>query len=178
MKHITKIYGECVFTGILLSDWVPGQRALLCFTMQCRCQNKHAAACGVLYHLTFSFFHLNRLVQQQWLLELCYSLQTVMLTSYQRFTTVLISVSVECVTGIKRIHTTGEGQFSFSCALYPSCFLALLAGVQESHVIIFIDSYHRQTPCKQIGMLPMWTHTHTIVKQQVSKAAATHYTGI
>ena len=41
---------------------------------------------------------------------------TVVSTLYQHFTQFFMSVPVEYVTGMKRTHTTGEGQ-SFSCAL-------------------------------------------------------------
>ena len=54
-------------------------------------------------------------------------------------------------------HTTGEGKYFFpvhffSSSLFPPCrFLGLSAITQENHLIIFIDNYQRQTPCKQIG---------------------------
>ena len=67
-------------------------------------------------------------------------------------------------------HTTGEGKYFFpvhffSSSLFPPCrFLGLSAITQENHLIIFIDNYQRQTPCKQRSraaatMLPIWTNT-------------------
>lgn len=90
------------------------------------------------------------------------NLQTVIQTSQQRFTTVLMSV--EYVPDVKRSHTTGEAVL-FCLSLPPSLstsrFLAPLKGVKENQVIIFIDDHQRRTPCKLL-----------------SNAAAAHWTSI
>ena len=105
----------------------------------------------------------------------------VMLTSCQCLTTVLMSVPVEYVTDMKRIHT-GQEQF-FSCAL-SFCFLShppslstsriltLSTGVKEYCTIIFIDNYQRQRACKQTGLAGV------VLQQSLHNAATTHYTSI
>lgn len=53
-------------------------------------------------------------------------------------------------------------------SLSPCCVLALLSGVKENHIIIFIDNYQRQTPYKPIGQAGgtllqqdcLYEHTH------------------
>lgn len=96
-------------------------------------------------------------------------MQTDISTSYQHFTTVLMSVCVKCVTDLKTIHKTVEGQF-LSWVLFfiyfhflflppslspPPAFLALSKELKEYLIfislILLIDINQRQTPCKQAG---------------------------
>lgn len=65
----------------------------------------------------------------------------VMTSSYQRFTTVLLFVSVEYVTDMNRIHTTDEGQlyscelfFSFPLPLFPPFLIYWKCIIAKLHV--------------------------------------------
>ena len=105
-------------------------------------------------------------------------LQTDISTSYQHFTTVLMSVCVKCVTDLRTIHTTVEGQFlSWSPSFIyfpflsppPVLFLALSKELKENLIlislIVFIDINQWQTPCKQAG---------AVLKQKCSTSQYKH----
>ena len=70
-----------------------------------------------------------------------------------------MSVSAENVTGVKRIHTTGEGQH-FSGAI--SFSLPFSVRIKENHIIIVADNYQGS---------PMWRVRAGSRKAESSRAA-------
>ena len=100
-----------------------------------------------------------------------------------------MSVSLEYVTDLRRVHTAGEGQFflvlSFS---FPFPLFYFFNRGRGNHFIICIDNYQRQTPCKQIGQAQpvlkqqryLCGHTRTSqwATATLSNIATTHSTSI
>ena len=103
---------------------------------------------------------------------------TVILTSYQRFTSLLMPVCAEYVTDMK-------GAVPLPCCLSvpPSAFLLFQLG-KGKHVLIFIDYYQSQTPCKQKDEAgaalqqrrSLCEHKHASEPQQLGNPAATQHT--